>query len=97
MGPLFEHLGSFWSILGPGRAKYVFSPPMLIDFGGFWRDSGAIWEAKSEKKWSKIDTKNHSNFDLEISWFLMIYGRYVKSKTIKNHWFFNGFVQIVFL
>ena len=26
----------------------------------------------------------------------MIYGRYVRSKTYVLHWFFNGFVQIVF-
>ena len=26
----------------------------------------------------------------------MICGRYVKSKTLVLHWFFNGFVQIVF-
>ena len=26
----------------------------------------------------------------------MIFGRYVKSKTLVLHWFFNGFVQIVF-
>ena len=71
-----------------------------VHLGAFWDDFGAVWDpfgrSKVRKSGPKSIPKINRIFDIEISWFSMICGRYVKSKTYVLHWFFNGFVQIVF-
>ena len=72
----------------------------VIHLGAFGEDLGAVWEpfgrSKVRKSGPKSIPKTNRFFDFEIWWFSMIFGRYVKSKTYVLHWFFNGFVQIVF-
>ena len=100
LGSLFDHLGSFWSSLGPGRPKIVIPSPIATHFRGFWADFGVIWEPFGMPKVRKSDPESlpkiNRFFDIEISWFLMIFGLYLMLKTSKKHWFFNGFVQFVF-
>ena len=72
-GVVFGALGVFFGALGTMLVSFgtrsVKKCVFLDDeqafwtiWGGFWRRFGAIWEPKSEKNMSKIDTRNQSNF-----------------------------------
>ena len=71
-----------------------------VHLGAFWEDFGAVWDpfgrSKVRKSGPKSIPKINRIFDIEFSWFSMICGRYIASKTYVLQLFFNGCVQIVF-
>ena len=70
MGSLFECLGSFWSLLGPGPSKIMFLFPIVPDLGGFGMDLETVWEAfgmpKVRKSGPKSIPKISRNADLDV-------------------------------
>ena len=70
MGPLFEYLGSFGSLLGPGHSTIMFLSSLVPDLGGFWKDFGAVWDPfgrpKVRKSGPKSIPKILRNVDLDF-------------------------------
>ena len=68
---------------------------------------GAFWEhfepelelfggPKVRKSGPKSIPKTNRFLDLDFSWFWMIFGRFVRPNTFRNHWFYKGFVKFTF-
>ena len=71
MGPLFEYLGSFWSVLGPGHSKIMFLSPLVPALGGFWKDFGAVWEPFGRPKVRKSGPKSIPKLRRNVGLFFL--------------------------